>query len=81
MAQQEEAGLTVLTDGEMRRLSFQSQMVQAVEGFGEWDLGAFLWGDWYGDDEIGDWRRERPKELAVVGPLRRRRSLSAEEFV
>ena len=81
VAQQEEAGLTVLTDGEMRRLSFQSQMVQAVEGFGEWDLGAFLWGDWYGDDEIGDWRRERPKELAVVGPLRRRRSLSAEEFV
>jgi 5-methyltetrahydropteroyltriglutamate--homocysteine methyltransferase len=81
VAQQEEACLTVLTDGEMRRLSFQSQMVQAAEGFGEWDLDAFLWGDWYGDDEIGGWRRERPKELAVVGPLRRRRSLSAEELV
>jgi len=78
---QEDAGLDVVTDGEMRRLSFQSQMVQAVEGFGEWDLGAFLWCDWIGDDELGDWRRERPKELAVVGPLRRRRSLSAEEFV
>ena len=26
VAQQEEAGLTVVTDGEMRRLSFQSQM-------------------------------------------------------
>jgi len=81
VAQQEKAGLTVLTDGEMRRLSFQSQMLQAVEGFGEWDLGAFLWGDWHGDGGIGDWRRERPKELAVVAPLRRRRSLSAEEFV
>jgi 5-methyltetrahydropteroyltriglutamate--homocysteine methyltransferase len=81
VAQQEEAGLTVLTDGEMRRLSFQSQMVQAVEGFGEWDLGAFLWGDWHGDDEIGESRRERPKDLGVVAPLRRRRSLSAEEFV
>ena len=81
VALQEQAGLTVLTDGEMRRLSFQSQMVQAVEGFGEWNLGAFLWGDWRGDDEIGDWRGERPKELAVVGPLHRRRSLSAEEFV
>jgi 5-methyltetrahydropteroyltriglutamate--homocysteine methyltransferase len=46
-----------------------------------WDLGALLWGDWHGDGEIGDWRRERPKELAVVAPLRRRRSLSAEEFV
>src|ERR671919_1369864 len=81
VAQQEEAGLTVLTDGEMRRLSFQSQMVQAVEGFGEWDLGAFLWGDWHGDDEIGDWRGESPKELAVVGPLRRRRALSGGKFV
>jgi 5-methyltetrahydropteroyltriglutamate--homocysteine methyltransferase len=80
-AQQEEAGLTVLTDGEMRRLSFQSQMVQAVEGFGEWDLGAFLWGDWHGHEEVGDSRRERPKGLGVVAPLRRRRSLSAEEFV
>jgi 5-methyltetrahydropteroyltriglutamate--homocysteine methyltransferase len=81
VAQQETAGLTVLTDGEMRRLSFQSQMVQAVEGFGDWNLDAFLWGDWHGDEAIGDWRGERPKELAVVAPVRRRRSLSAEEFV
>jgi 5-methyltetrahydropteroyltriglutamate--homocysteine methyltransferase len=81
VAQQEEAGLTVVTDGEVRRLSFQSQMVQAVDGFGEWDLGAFLWGDWHGDEEVGDSRRERPKALGVVAPLRRRRSLSAEEFV
>ena len=81
VAQQEASGLTVLMDGEMRRLSFQSQMVQAVEGFGEWNLDAFLWGDWHGDEAIGDWRGERPKELAVVAPLRRRRSLSAEEFV
>jgi 5-methyltetrahydropteroyltriglutamate--homocysteine methyltransferase len=81
VALQEEAGLPVLTDGEMRRLSFQSQMVQAVEGFGEWNLDAFLWGDWHGDEAIGDWRGERPNELAAVAPLRRRRSLSAEEFV
>ena len=38
---QEDAGLDVVTDGEMRRLSFQSQMTEAVEGFGEWDLDAF----------------------------------------
>ena len=30
---QEEAGLEVVTDGEMRRLSFQSQLTEAVEGF------------------------------------------------
>ena len=77
---QEEAGLQVLTDGEMRRLSFQSQMPEAVEGFGEFDLGAFLWGDWKGDEQVGDLRRERPSTLGVTGTLRRKHHLSAEEF-
>ena len=75
---QEEAGLEVVTDGEMRRLSFQSQLTESVEGFGEWDLDAFLWGEWHGD-EVGDRTVERPS-LAVVGKLRRRRFLSAEEL-
>src|SRR5439155_6751599 len=43
---QERAGLDVVTDGEMRRLSFQSQLLESVEGFGEWDLNALLWGEW-----------------------------------
>ncbi len=76
---QEEAGVDVVTDGEMRRLSFQSQMTAAVEGFGDWDLDAFLWGDWHGDDEVGDRTIERPP-IAVVGKLRRKRFLSAEEL-
>jgi 5-methyltetrahydropteroyltriglutamate--homocysteine methyltransferase len=76
---QEDAGVAVVTDGEMRRLSFQSQLPAAVEGFSSWDLDAFLWGDWRGDDAVGDMRVERPA-LAVVGKLRRRRSLCAEEF-
>ena len=42
---QEAAGLEVVTDGEMRRLSFQSQLAEAVDGFGAWDIDAFLWGD------------------------------------
>jgi 5-methyltetrahydropteroyltriglutamate--homocysteine methyltransferase len=75
---QEEAGLEVVTDGEMRRLSFQSQMTAAVDGFGDWDLDAFLWGEWH-SDEIGDLVVERPA-IAVVGKLHRRRFLSAEEF-
>jgi methionine synthase II (cobalamin-independent) len=45
---QEEEGVEVVTDGEMRRLSFQSQLPSAVEGFSYWDLDAFLWGDWHG---------------------------------
>jgi 5-methyltetrahydropteroyltriglutamate--homocysteine methyltransferase len=78
IALQEEAGLEVVTDGEMRRLSFQSQMTAAVEGFGKWDLDAFLWGEWH-SEELGDLVVERPP-IAVVGKLRRRRFLSAEEF-
>ncbi|MEF8793364.1 cobalamin-independent methionine synthase II family protein [Thiohalorhabdus sp.] len=78
---QEEAGMTVATDGEMRRLSFQSQMTEAVAGFGEWDLDAFLWGDWRGDERVGDRSRQRPEDLAVESTLRQRRFLSVEEFV
>lgn len=78
---QHAAGLTVLTDGEMRRLSFQSQLPESVEGFGEWDIDAFLWGDWKGDGTVvADKSTARPKELGVVGKLRRKRHLSSEEF-
>ena len=75
---QEEAGLDVVTDGEMRRLSFQSQLTEAVEGFGAWDLDAFLWGDWQ-SDELGEMKVERPP-IAVESTLRKKRFLSAEEF-
>ena len=75
---QEEAGMAVVTDGEMRRLSFQSQMTEAVEGFGEWDLDAFLWGEWQ-SGELGEMKVERPP-IAVQSKLRRRRFLSADEF-
>jgi 5-methyltetrahydropteroyltriglutamate--homocysteine methyltransferase len=80
VALQEDAGLEVVSDGEMRRLSFQSQMTEAVDGFGAWDLDAFLWGDWRGDGAVGDARRGRPTGLGVTGRLVRRRYLSANEF-
>ena len=79
IALQEQAGMEVVTDGEMRRLSFQSQMTEAVEGFGDWDLDAFLWGEWRGDQRVGDWSKSRPACLGVVNKLRRRRHLSVEE--
>ena len=81
VALQEGVGLEVVTDGEMRRLSFQSQMTEAVAGFGEYDLDAFLWGDWRGDGGVGNLSLERPKNLGVVGKLSRKRHLSAEEFI
>lgn len=77
---QEEAGLEILTDGEIRRLSFQSQMTAAVEGFGEHTLDAFLWGKWRGDAAADDRAVARPPNLGVVAKLRRRRSLSSDEF-
>ena len=78
LRRQANAGLQVVTDGEMRRLSFQSQMVEAVDGFGDWDLDAFLWGDWK-SDVVGDLELKQPP-LAVRSPLRRRRFLSVDEL-
>jgi methionine synthase II (cobalamin-independent) len=80
IALQEQAGLAVVTDGEMRRLSFQSQMTSAVEGFGPWDLDTFLWGEWQGESPEQRWSRPRPASLGAVSRLHWKRSLSAEEF-
>ena len=46
---QEAAGLYIVTDGELRRLSFQSQMIEAVEGFGAWEAT----GPWGSDAATG----------------------------
>ena len=78
IALQEAVGLPVVTDGEMRRESFQSQMTAAVSGFGEFTLDAFLWGDWY--DEHGVHSKPRPSGLGAVGKLLRKRFLSVGEF-
>jgi 5-methyltetrahydropteroyltriglutamate--homocysteine methyltransferase len=80
IALQEEAGLKVITDGEMRRQSFQDQFASAVEGFGEVTLDSFLWGEWHGNAEIGDRSVARPTSMGVIGKIRRRRHLAAEEF-
>ncbi|MGI8584844.1 MAG: cobalamin-independent methionine synthase II family protein, partial [Thermoleophilaceae bacterium] len=79
VALQEEAGLTVVTDGELRRESFQSELTAAVYGFEGVSLYGWLWGDWH-SDELGDKMVARPPEMAVVRPLERRRSLAAEEL-
>jgi 5-methyltetrahydropteroyltriglutamate--homocysteine methyltransferase len=79
VAMQEELGLPVVSDGEMRRESFQSELTAACEGFAGVDVNAWLWGAWH-SPEVGDITIARPPELAVVAPLRKRRSLAAEEF-
>ena len=79
---QESVGLRVITDGEQRRLSFQSRFAESVSGLGDWDLNAFLWGDWHGDSSaVGERAIERPAGLGVVEKLRCSRFLSVEDFV
>jgi 5-methyltetrahydropteroyltriglutamate--homocysteine methyltransferase len=76
---QEDAGCPVVTDGELRRESFQSELVAAVDGFEGVTIDAWLWGAWH-SDELGDKTVERPPGMAVVDRLRKRRSLAAEEL-
>ncbi|HSB60890.1 MAG TPA: methionine synthase, partial [Vicinamibacteria bacterium] len=70
---QEEAGLDVLTDGELRRYAFFGHLIEALDGF----------------DKFGGWaipfRNEQGEQLVfkrpvVVERLRWRRSMCAEEF-
>lgn len=75
---QESAGLDVVTDGEMRRRSFQAPLVDAVEGFGDVPLEAFLWGRWHTEDGVKD--VPRPENIGVKARLVRRRPLVAHEF-
>jgi len=79
VALQEEAGMTVITDGELRRESFQSELTAAVDGVQGAGIDAWLWGDWH-SEEVGDRRLQRPPALAVTERLHRRRMLASEEF-
>ena len=79
IALQENVGLEIVTDGEMRRQSFQSQMTAAVSGFGAFDLAAFLWGDWH--DDQGVRKTPRPPRLGVNAKLKRLGFLSVDEFL
>lgn len=75
LAIQEAAGLDVINDGEQRRMSFLGSLLDATEGLAR---SSAVTQPWHDDDAhvvnltLG---------LAVVGKLRRRRSLATEEFV
>jgi 5-methyltetrahydropteroyltriglutamate--homocysteine methyltransferase len=76
---QEEVGLPVVNDGELRRESFQAELAAACDGFTGAGLDAWLWGSWHSAD-VGDATIERPPDLAVTATLHKRRNLAAEEF-
>lgn len=73
VALQQRSGVSVLTDGEMRRYAFYGHLIDSVEGF----------------DKLGGWTmrfrtetgEEKPLQRpVVVSRLRRRRHLCSEEF-
>ena len=75
VAIQEAAGVDVVTDGEMRRNVFASQLAQAVDGFAAISGNTV---DWF---HLDGTKETSPVTVALVGKLRRRRHLSVEEFV
>jgi 5-methyltetrahydropteroyltriglutamate--homocysteine methyltransferase len=75
VAVQERAGVDVVTDGEVRRNVFASQVVEACEGF-EVVQGNTV--DWFRMDGTVE---TSPVTVGLTGKLRRRQSLSVEELV
>src|SRR5215207_1027932 len=73
VALQQNAGLDVVTDGEMRRYAFYGHLVEALEGFDRY-AG---WSITFRDSQGHEAALRRP---VVVEKLRWRRSMSAEEF-
>jgi 5-methyltetrahydropteroyltriglutamate--homocysteine methyltransferase len=70
---QEDAGLDVVTDGELRRYAFFGHLIEALDGFDKF-------GGWaipFHDDHGGELVFKRP---VVVDKLRWRRSMCAEEW-
>jgi 5-methyltetrahydropteroyltriglutamate--homocysteine methyltransferase len=68
-----DAGLGVITDGEMRRYAFYGHLIDGVEGFDKFGGWAIPFRDDKGEKVL----LKRP---VVVGRLKRRRHLCAEEF-
>jgi methionine synthase II (cobalamin-independent) len=73
VALQQAVGLSVITDGEMRRYAFFGHLVEALEGFDKF-AG---WSVTFRDDEGHEAALQRP---VVVDKLRWRRQMAVEEF-
>jgi len=73
IALQLQAGLDVISDGELRRYAFFGHLIDAVDGFDKFGGWAISFHDEQGNELI----YRRP---VVVSRLRRRRHLCAEEF-
>ena len=72
---QEEAGLDIITDGEMRRALFTGTLTEAIEGISP--APGQPW-HWFGQTPADEMDFQPP--VSVTGKIRRRRSLATEEF-
>jgi 5-methyltetrahydropteroyltriglutamate--homocysteine methyltransferase len=75
IALQQESGLDVITDGEMRRSGFVGPLTDYVDGFEAIGLDTLPWHTPLAEET------QLAVPLTVTGKLRRRRSLAAEEFI
>jgi 5-methyltetrahydropteroyltriglutamate--homocysteine methyltransferase len=75
IALQQESGLDVVTDGEMRRSGFVGPLTDYVDGFEAIGLDTLPWHSPLAEET------QLAVPLTVTSKLRRRRSLAAEEFV
>lgn len=75
VAIQEETGIEVVTDGEMRRPVFCHNFVKAVEGF-EWNIpgNTVIWFDMQGNKIVD------PVTVGVVRKIRKKHDISVDEF-
>jgi 5-methyltetrahydropteroyltriglutamate--homocysteine methyltransferase len=73
IALQTQAGLDVISDGEMRRYAFFGHLIDSVEGFDKFGGWAIPFHDEQGNEVIF-------KRPVVVSRLKRRRHLCSEEF-
>jgi 5-methyltetrahydropteroyltriglutamate--homocysteine methyltransferase len=73
VALQQDAGLDVVTDGEMRRYAFYGHLVEALEGFDPFAGWSITFRD-------GEGHQEALRRPVVVEKLRWRRQMSVEEF-
>jgi methionine synthase II (cobalamin-independent) len=78
IAQQEGAGVDVITDGELRRSSFLGPLIDAVDGLGPTSDVIEAQRHWRGPG--GPEAPSSGPRFAVIGKLVRRRSVAAEEF-
>jgi 5-methyltetrahydropteroyltriglutamate--homocysteine methyltransferase len=75
---QEQSGIDAINDGEQRRALFIGPLTDYVDGFGIVSENIETMPNWRKSDEAASRTVER---LAVIGKLRRQRSLASEEYV